>query len=25
VVGVDLPTKVGDKNTPDFEMLKKLE
>ena len=25
VVGVDLPTKPGDKNTPDFEMLKKLE
>ncbi len=25
VVGVDLPTKIGDKNTPDFEMLKKLE
>jgi len=25
VVGVDLPTKPGDKNIPDFEMLKKLE
>ena len=25
VAGVDLPTKPGDKNTPDFEMLKKLE
>ena len=25
VAGMDLPTKPGDKNTPDFEILKKLE